>query len=39
VDRPATTEQIAPTFLYVASDAADYMTGEIVTVDGGLSVY
>lgn len=39
MERPARTEQIAPTFLYVASEAADYMTGEVVTIDGGLSVY
>lgn len=39
MERPAATSDIAPTFLYVASDAAEYMTGEIVTVDGGLSVY
>lgn len=39
IHQPATTAQIAPTFLYVASSAAEYMTGEIVTVDGGLSIY
>ncbi|WP_251342484.1 SDR family NAD(P)-dependent oxidoreductase [Haloplanus halophilus] len=36
---PAYPEDIAPTALYVASDAADYMTGEIVYVDGGWSIY
>ena len=38
-ERPATTDEIAPTFLYVASDATEYMSGEIVFVDGALSVY
>lgn len=38
-DRPANTDDIAPTFLYVASDATGYMSGEVVFVDGALSVY
>jgi 3-oxoacyl-[acyl-carrier protein] reductase len=39
VGRPATTDEIAPTVLYVASDAAPYMAGEIVYVDGAWSIY
>jgi NAD(P)-dependent dehydrogenase (short-subunit alcohol dehydrogenase family) len=39
VGRPATTDEIAPTVLYVASDAATYMAGEIVYVDGAWSIY
>lgn len=37
--RPAAPDEIAPTVLYMASDASEYMTGEIITVDGGLSIY
>ncbi len=34
--RVADPEEIAPAFLYLASDAAAYVTGAGVTVDGGL---
>jgi NAD(P)-dependent dehydrogenase (short-subunit alcohol dehydrogenase family) len=33
--RLAQPEEIAHTILFVASDEASYMTGSIVTVDGG----
>lgn len=39
VGRPAQPDEIAPTVLYIASDAASYMTGEIVVVDGAWSIY
>jgi NAD(P)-dependent dehydrogenase (short-subunit alcohol dehydrogenase family) len=39
IGRPAYPDDIAPTALYVASDAAAYMTGEIVYVDGAWSIY
>ena len=32
-------EDIAGAFLYLASEAAGYVTGELVTVDGGWSVF
>ncbi|WP_432534588.1 SDR family NAD(P)-dependent oxidoreductase [Kineococcus arenarius] len=37
--RYALPEEIAPTVVYVASDAAAFMTGSVVVVDGGYTVY
>ena len=31
------TEQIARAVVFLASDASDYMTGSLVSVDGGAS--
>jgi 3-oxoacyl-[acyl-carrier protein] reductase len=36
--RWATPEEIAPTFVYFASDAASYVTGQILPVDGGTVI-
>src|SRR5882672_11471008 len=35
--RAATVEEIAQTILFVASDKAKYLTGQIITVDGGYT--
>lgn len=35
--RAATVEEIAQTIVFVASDKAKYLTGQIVTVDGGYT--
>ncbi|MEU8196540.1 SDR family oxidoreductase [Microbispora amethystogenes] len=33
--RHAEPEEIAPTFVYLASDEASYVTGQVISVDGG----
>jgi len=37
--RPATPDEIAPGALFLASDEAKYVTGEILTLDGAWSIY
>jgi enoyl-[acyl-carrier-protein] reductase (NADH) len=32
-------EELGPTVVYMASDAASFMTGSVVILDGGYSVY
>lgn len=34
--RQGTPDEIAPAFCYLASDAASYLTGQVLTIDGGL---
>jgi meso-butanediol dehydrogenase/(S,S)-butanediol dehydrogenase/diacetyl reductase len=34
--RAATSEEIAGTALYLASSDSDYMTGQVVMIDGGM---
>jgi meso-butanediol dehydrogenase/(S,S)-butanediol dehydrogenase/diacetyl reductase len=36
VGRPATPEDIAPTAVFLASSDSDYITGQVVMVDGGM---
>jgi 3-oxoacyl-[acyl-carrier protein] reductase len=38
IPRVGTTEDIAEGFLYLASDAARYVTGETIAIDGGISI-
>ncbi|WP_276278736.1 SDR family NAD(P)-dependent oxidoreductase [Haloarcula regularis] len=37
--RAGTPEDVAPAYLYLASDAAQYVTGELLWVDGGWQVF
>jgi NAD(P)-dependent dehydrogenase (short-subunit alcohol dehydrogenase family) len=37
MDRPGTTDEIAGLYAFIASDDASYMTGSLVTYDGGFS--
>ena len=36
--RMGTVEDIANTALFLASSLSDYITGQVITVDGGMSV-
>ena len=33
--RYAEPEEIAPTFVYLASEASSFVTGQVISVDGG----
>lgn len=35
--RPATVEEVAPMVVFLASDHANYISGTVVTIDGGLA--
>ena len=39
LQRYALPEEIAPTVVYMASEASAFMTGSIVIIDGGYTVY
>lgn len=39
LDRPGYPSDIAPAVLYLASEAAEYITGEMLYVDGGWQVF
>ena len=37
--RYATPEEIAPSVVYLAGDASSFMTGSVLVIDGGYTVY
>ncbi len=37
--RPATAEEVAPAVVFLASEEAGYVTGHVLTVDGGLVMH
>lgn len=37
--RWAQPEEVAPVFVFFASDAASYVTGQVVAADGGMTIY
>lgn len=39
MQRYATAEEIAPSVLYLASDASRFMTGSVLLVDGGYTLW
>ena len=38
LDRPGNTKDIANAVLFLASDAAGYITGQVLSVDGGMAI-
>ncbi len=39
MQRYATPEEIAPTVVYLASEASSFMTGSVVVIDGGYTLF
>jgi NAD(P)-dependent dehydrogenase (short-subunit alcohol dehydrogenase family) len=39
MQRYGSPDEIAPAALYLASDASSFMTGEVMVIDGGYTLY
>jgi NAD(P)-dependent dehydrogenase (short-subunit alcohol dehydrogenase family) len=39
MQRPALPEELGPTLLYLASDASKFMTGSVLVIDGGYTLW
>jgi NAD(P)-dependent dehydrogenase (short-subunit alcohol dehydrogenase family) len=39
MQRYATPEELGPTVVYLASDASSFMTGSVLVIDGGYTVF
>ena len=37
--RSATPEELGPTMVYLASDASSFMTGSVLVIDGGYTLF
>jgi NAD(P)-dependent dehydrogenase (short-subunit alcohol dehydrogenase family) len=39
MQRYATPEELGPSMVFLASDASSFMTGSVLTIDGGYTLF